>query len=45
MILGDLPFRGQEYDNLIKQFANEEPYKTQNWNPQLKNIISRMLSI
>lgn len=45
MMMGDLPFKGQEYDTLLKQMESEQIIKNLNINLKLKSILSKMLSV
>jgi hypothetical protein len=43
--LGDQPFRGVDYDTLIKQITTGEIYRTINVSGFIKMILSRLLSV
>ena len=45
MLLGDLPFRGMEYDLLIQQLANGEPYKNLKCSQLVKVLLSKLLAV
>ena len=45
MLLGDLPFRGIEYDALVKQLSLAEPYKNLNCSSLTKILLNKMLAV
>lgn len=45
MLIGDTPFKGVDYNTLMKQIASAEIYKNLNVSGFTKMLISRMLSL
>lgn len=45
MLIGDLPFRGMEYDHFLTQIANGEAFRNLSCSQQTKFILSKLLNI